>query len=72
MLNQSALSARERAAISAALAADPSLAEEVEAIAAALRPVLRERFWRALAEESPHRQRPAAAVLAALERAALG
>ncbi len=70
MLRQSGPSDRRRVAIAAAVAADPALAGELEAIASELRPAARERFWRILADECPRQRRPAAAVLVALERAA--
>ncbi len=53
-----------------ALAADSALAEELEMIVAAFDAGARERFLAALADELPRHARPAAAVLAALERAA--
>lgn len=58
--------------IAAALATDADLAEELEMIVAELDPVARERFLAAFADESPRHVRPAAAVLAALTRAARG
>jgi hypothetical protein len=72
MLRRSTLSPRERRAIEVAVEADPELAGELEAIAGELRPLARERFLQALAAECEGRRRPAAAVLAALERAVLG
>jgi hypothetical protein len=72
MLHQSTLSPRERRAIEVALEADPALAGELDAIAGELRPAARARFLRALAAEFEGRRRPAAAILAALERAVLG
>lgn len=61
----------ERLRIEAALQADLELAEELELIVGLLEPGARARFWRALAGELRVRDRPAAAVLAALERAAI-
>lgn len=58
--------------IAAALAADPDLAEELEMIVAEFDAVARDRFLAALADELPRHVRPAAAVLAALARAARG
>lgn len=58
----------EIAALTAALRADPALAEELELIAGALSANARDRFWLAFARELEHRPRPAAAVLPALER----
>jgi hypothetical protein len=71
LLEEANLTRAESAAVAAALAADPDLAEELDAIAAAMRPRARDAFWRALAEECPRHRRPAAAVLRALESAAL-
>ncbi len=71
-LDDSGLDERSRARIAAVLAADPALADELALIEVALRPAARARFWLALAEESGRVARPAAAVLAALERAAAG
>ena len=56
----------------AALEADPALAGELELIVEALGAEASARFWRAFASESPRHRRPAAAVLAALTRAAAG
>lgn len=67
--NQSPRGRRGRP-LAAALAADPALAEELEMIVAAFDAGARERFLAALADEIPRQARPAAAVLAALERAA--
>lgn len=64
------LSLSECAAIDSALEADPDLAAELAMIARKLRPDAREIFWRAFAEEVGKTERPATAVLAALERAA--
>lgn len=60
------------ARLRAALGADPDLAEELEMITPMLDPGARARFESALTEELGRHQRPAAAVLAALERAARG
>ncbi len=62
--------ARRDRRISAALAADPALAAELEMIVAAFGADARERFLAAFADELRRHVRPAAAVLAALERAA--
>lgn len=52
--------------------ADPALAEELELFADIMDAVTRERFWRAFTEECERADRPALAVLPALERAAVG
>jgi len=64
------LTSAERAWLRAALARDPALEAELEWIDAVLEPSVRARFLRALAVEAGRGGRPAAAVLAALERAA--
>jgi hypothetical protein len=64
------LTSAERAGVRAALARDPALEDELELIDAVLEPAARARFWPALAQEVGPCRRPAAAVLAALERAA--
>jgi hypothetical protein len=69
-LDDAGLGPGERAAIDAAFARDPALLAEAELIAAALAEDRRTRFCRSLAAEAANRARPAAAVLAALERAA--
>jgi hypothetical protein len=69
-LDDAGLGPRERGLIDAAFARDPALRAEVESIAAALADDRRPQFWRALAAEVERRDRPAAAVLAALESAA--
>jgi hypothetical protein len=69
-LDDAGLGPGERAAIDAAFACDPALLAEAELIAAELGDDRRERFWRALVVEARGRTRPAAAVLAALERTA--
>ena len=56
--------------VAAALAADPTLAEELDVIVAAFDPAAAERFRTAFAEELDRHARPATAVLTALERAA--
>jgi hypothetical protein len=71
-LDDAALCRTERSALDAALAADPALAGEVQVIAGQLEAVARRAFWRELARECPRQERPAAAVLIALERAAGG
>lgn len=67
---KNALPQPARARVEAALRADPALAEELGMIEGFFEPGARERFWRALAAELAGHRRPAAAVLAALERAA--
>jgi hypothetical protein len=69
-LAASGLPPEQIAAIRAALSRDPEL--ELEAIAAALEPVAARRLWAELADRLSRCERPAAAVLAALERATLG
>ena len=71
MLQRTGLSPGERAAIGRALASDPALADELEAIARLLRPAARDRFWHAFAAECADRHRPAAGTAAALVRAVL-
>ena len=66
------LSQLRRACIEAALVADPALASELELIVGLLAPAVRDRFWEAFADALAGLARPAAAVLAALEQAALG
>jgi len=70
-LDDAGLDDVQRARIAAALDVDPVLAEELELIEGSLESGSRRRFWRALARECGRRDRPAAAVLAALEYAAL-
>lgn len=67
-----ALSDGERHAIERALAADPWLGPELEWLTGLLEPSAAERFWGALARRLETAQRPAAAVLGALEDAARG
>ena len=62
--------AEREARIAAALEADPALADELAMIAAVFDPETRVRFERAFADELARHARPAAAVLAALSRAA--
>ncbi|MBA2522678.1 MAG: hypothetical protein H0V25_05025 [Solirubrobacterales bacterium] len=69
-LDDPALSSAERRVLETALRTDPELAEELELITGMLDPDARQRFWKALARECVRRDRPAAAVLAALEFAA--
>ena len=71
-LDDAGLSAEGRSRIEATLAREPSLEAELGAIAEALHPAARRRFWRAYAAECERHARPATAVLAALERAARG
>jgi hypothetical protein len=71
-LAASGLPPEQIAAIRAALSRDPELELELEAIAAALEPVAARRLWAELADRLSRCERPAAAVLAALERATLG
>jgi len=70
-LDYAGLSPGERARVESVLASEPCLARELGAIAGALSPEARDRFWIAFATECERQERPAAAVLAALERAAL-
>ena len=65
------LDARRRALLEAALQEDPALADEVDLIVTVLDEEARGRFWVAFADGCERPGRPAAAVLAALERAAL-
>lgn len=58
--------------VAAALASDPALAAELAMICAALEAGAEERFWACFAAELERHARPAAATLAALERAASG
>lgn len=69
--DKSVQAARE-ARVKAAVAADPDLADELQMIEAALDEDVRERFRAAFGEELCRHARPAAAFLAALERAARG
>lgn len=69
-LDDAPLGREERSVVEAALAADPALADELEAIGVALDIAVARTFWRELAGELPRHRRPAAAVLAALERTA--
>ncbi len=62
--------AREAMArVKAALALDPALATELELILGSLTVAARAAFWHAFADECGRHERPATAVLAALERA---
>lgn len=67
---QSYLGAAELAAIALAFYADPALPEELALIEPWLEPRARARFWREFAIASGECERPGAAVLVALERAA--
>lgn len=60
------------ARVAAALDADPALGEELRVIVAALPGDRRAAFWDAFAEGLARHERPAAAVLVALGRAAAG
>ena len=71
-LAEAGLDARRRALVEAALRSDPALGEELESIAAALATDVARRFWAEFADRTAAAPRPAAAVLAALERAAGG
>lgn len=71
-LENAGLTGPQRARVEAALAFDPDLAVELDAIVGQLSGRARRRFWSAFADQSARRKRPAAAVLAALERATLG
>ena len=70
LLDDAELNEGERALVEAALATDPALAAELELIGEVLGDGARQRFWQAFARECGMRERPAAAVLAALEAAA--
>ncbi len=70
-LDDARLGREARARVEAALARDPGLGEELEMIVAMLGGAARERFWRAFADGCGSGKRPAAAVLAALEDAAM-
>lgn len=72
LLDGAELNEGERALVEAALAADPALAADLELIGEVLAGGARQRFWRAFARGCGMRERPAAAVLAALETAARG
>ena len=69
-LDDAGLPPGARSRIEATLAREPALAAELGAIAEALDPAVRRRFWFAFAAECERHARPAAAALAALERAA--
>ena len=69
-LDDAGLSPRARSRIEATLACEPALEAELAAIAEALDPAARRLFWFAFAAECERHARPAAAALAALERAA--
>lgn len=64
------LEAAEEAAIEATLRGEPALAEELDALSSGFEPAAALRFWRAFAAALPLSERPAAAVLPALEAAA--
>lgn len=64
------LDARRRALVEAALAADPALAEELELITGCLGERAARSFWSRFADDCVRTERPASAVLAALEHAA--
>lgn len=69
-LDEYGLDASQRRIVGAALREDPALEEELMLISGLLRPALRPVFWRAFADTCGGGERPAAAVLGALERAA--
>lgn len=69
-LDDAGLDARRRARVDRALEADPALAAELDLITALLDVAVSRAFWSAFASECARCERPAAAVLAALERAA--
>jgi hypothetical protein len=71
-LARSGLGPAQIAVVAAALRADPALELELESIVAALGEGAAARFWAELAAALPAHERPATAVLAALERAARG
>lgn len=64
------LEAAEDAAIDAALRGEPALAEELDALSSGFEPAAALRFWQTFATEARVVERPAAAVLPALEAAA--
>lgn len=69
-LDEDGLDATRRRIVRTALREDPALEEELRLITGLLKPSLRPVFWRAFADACPLSERPAAAVLGALERAA--
>lgn len=69
-IDKSGLSPAQAAAVRAALERDPALGSELELIVAALGPSARATFWREFAALGRGSDRPAAAVLEALVRAA--
>jgi hypothetical protein len=70
-IDQDGLSRDELEAVRAALARDPALAGELDLILPALGPAARTAFWAEFARACDG-ERPAAAVLTALTRAARG
>ena len=69
-IDKSGLSPAQADAVRAALERDPALGSELELIVAALGPSARATFWREFAALGRGSDRPAAAVLEALVRAA--
>lgn len=69
-IDKSGLSPAQATAVRAALKRDPALGSELELIVAALDPYARATFWREFAALGHASDRPAAAVLEALVRAA--
>lgn len=69
-IDKSGLSPAQADAVRAALERDPALGSELELIVAALEPSARATFWREFAALGRGSDRPAAAVLEALVRAA--
>lgn len=71
-LDELGLDPRRRELAESALREEPALAEELELITGLLSDDVQRVFWRAFADGCAASARPAAAVLAALERAAAG
>jgi len=71
-LDELGLDPRRRELAESALREDPALAEELELITGLLNEDIQRAFWSAFADGCAASARPAAAVLAALERAAAG
>jgi hypothetical protein len=69
-IDKSGLSPAQGDAVRAALERDPALGNELELIVPGLDAAVRETFWREFAENARRCDRPAAAVLEALVRAA--
>jgi len=69
-IDKAGLSPAQTEAVRTALERDPALAGELELIVPGLDPAVRAAFWREFADLAPRSERPAAAVLEALVRAA--